>query len=60
MTARIAAALPPYAASVQGAFDRTMPPGVAPLILFATLARDERLFERSSASAVAACSTLGI
>jgi alkylhydroperoxidase family enzyme len=46
MTARIAAALPPYAASVQAAFDRIMPPGVSPLVLFATMARDERLFER--------------
>jgi alkylhydroperoxidase family enzyme len=46
MPARIAPALPPYAASVQAAFDRILPPGVPPLVLFATMARDERLFER--------------
>jgi alkylhydroperoxidase family enzyme len=46
MTARIAAAQPPYAADVQATFDRVMPPGVPPLTLFTTLARDTRLFER--------------
>jgi alkylhydroperoxidase family enzyme len=46
MTARIAPARPPYAAEAQAAFDRIMPPGVPPLALFTTLARDARLFER--------------
>lgn len=46
MTARIAPARPPYAAETQAAFDRIMPPGVPPLVLFTTLARDARLFER--------------
>jgi alkylhydroperoxidase family enzyme len=46
MTARIAPAQPPYAAETQAAFDRIMPPGVPPLTLFTTLARDARLFER--------------
>jgi alkylhydroperoxidase family enzyme len=46
MTARIAPAQPPYPANIQAAFDRIMPPGLAPLALFTTLARDARLFER--------------
>jgi alkylhydroperoxidase family enzyme len=43
---RIVAAEPPFAADVQAAFDRLMPPGTPLLILFTTLARDPRLFER--------------
>lgn len=46
MTARIAPARPPYSAEVQAAFDRIMPPGIPPLVLFTTLARDARLFAR--------------
>jgi alkylhydroperoxidase family enzyme len=46
MTGRIAPAQPPYAEAVQAAFDRIMPPGIPPLVLFTTVARDERLFER--------------
>ncbi len=45
-SARIAAADPPYAPEVQARFDALMPPGVAPLVLFRTLARDLRLFQR--------------
>lgn len=41
---RIAPATPPFAADVQQALDRTMPPGMPPLRLFTTLARDPRLF----------------
>jgi len=44
MEARIIAAEPPFPAEVQAWLDRTMPPGKAPLRLFATLARDPRLF----------------
>jgi alkylhydroperoxidase family enzyme len=43
---RIAPAEPPYAPEVQARFDTLMPPGVAPLILFRVLARDQRLFQR--------------
>jgi len=43
---RIAPADPPYAPEVQARFDALMPPGVAPLVLFRTLARDQRLFQR--------------
>jgi alkylhydroperoxidase family enzyme len=46
MTARIAPARPPYAPAAKAALDRIMPPGVSPLVLFTTVARDERLFER--------------
>ena len=41
---RIAAAAPPFPPDIQSWLDRTMPPGVAPLTLFTTLARDPRLF----------------
>jgi len=44
--ARISPALPPYSEAVQAQFDRLMPPGVPPLALFSTLARDERLFRK--------------
>lgn len=46
MPARIAAAQPPFSPEIQAAFDRIMPPGVPPLVLFTTLARDQRLYER--------------
>jgi len=43
---RIAPAEPPFPAEVQTWLDKTMPPGVPPLVLFTTLARDPRLFQR--------------
>jgi alkylhydroperoxidase family enzyme len=43
---RIAPAEPPYPAEVQARLDAVMPPGVAPLVLFRVLARDQRLFQR--------------
>jgi alkylhydroperoxidase family enzyme len=46
MSARIAPAQPPYPPDAQAALDRIMPPGIPPLLLFTTLARDERLYER--------------
>jgi alkylhydroperoxidase family enzyme len=46
MSARIPPLDPPYAADLQEFFDRIMPPGIPPLVLFTTLARDPRLFER--------------
>lgn len=46
MSTRISPAQPPYSPEVQAAFDRIMPPGVPPLLLFTTLARDERLYSR--------------
>ena len=41
---RIAPAAPPFPETVQSWLDRMMPPGVPPLTLFTTLARDPRLF----------------
>ncbi len=43
---RIAPADPPYPPEIQARFDALMPPGVAPLVLFRTLARDQRLYAR--------------
>jgi alkylhydroperoxidase family enzyme len=43
---RVAPAEPPYAPDIQARFDKLMPPGVAPLVLFRALARDQRLFWR--------------
>jgi alkylhydroperoxidase family enzyme len=43
---RIAPAEPPYVPDVQARLDALMPPGVAPLLLFRVLARDQRLFQR--------------
>jgi alkylhydroperoxidase family enzyme len=45
-SARIAPADPPYPSEVQDRFDALMPRGVEPLVLFRTLARDQRLFQR--------------
>lgn len=45
-TPRMRPADPPYAPEVQARFDALLPPGVAPLVLFRTLARDLRLFQR--------------
>jgi alkylhydroperoxidase family enzyme len=44
VSARIAPATPPYGPTIQNALDRIMPPGMPPLALFTTLARDPRLF----------------
>lgn len=46
MSARIAPAQPPFPPDVQEWLDRTMPPGQPPLVLFTTLARDPRLFNK--------------
>lgn len=46
MTPRIAPATPPFPEETQAYLDRVMPPGVPPLTLFTTLARDPRLFAR--------------
>lgn len=44
--ARLEPARPPFPPQIQGWLDRVMPPGTPPLLLFTTLARDPRLFER--------------
>jgi alkylhydroperoxidase family enzyme len=43
---RIAPLEPPYPSEVQASFDAIMPPGVAPLLLFRTLARSERAWRK--------------
>src|SRR5262245_49550728 len=43
---RIAPARPPFGPEIQSAFQRIMPEGVAPLVLFTTLARNPRVFQR--------------
>ncbi len=46
MNARIEPAEPPFDAGIQTWLDKVMPPGLPPLTLFTTLARDPRLFEK--------------
>jgi alkylhydroperoxidase family enzyme len=46
VAARIAPAEAPYAPEIETQFEKLMPPGVAPLVLFRVLARDLRLFQR--------------
>src|SRR5271168_4280575 len=42
----------PFAPELQAVFDKIMPPGVAPLSLFTTLARVPRIFERVRAGSL--------
>jgi len=60
MAARIAAAERPYAADMEEMLERLMPPGVEPLLLFRTLARDRRLFRRFMAGGLLDKGTLGL
>lgn len=46
MPARIAPETPPFSEEIQTALSRIMPPGVPPLVLFTTLARNPRVFQR--------------
>ena len=46
VNARISPANAPYTPEIEAALGRIMPPGVPPLVLFTTLARDERLFTK--------------
>ncbi len=43
---RIAPACPPYEPAIAQALQRIMPPGLAPLLLFRTMARSPRVFAR--------------
>lgn len=49
---RITPLEPPYPAEAQAAFDRIMPPGVAPLALFRTLAGVPRIWEKFRAGSL--------
>jgi alkylhydroperoxidase family enzyme len=46
---RIAPLSPPYAADIQATFDKIMPAGVDPLVLFRTLAVNGRVYQRFTA-----------
>lgn len=46
MSARVAPQTPPFSAAIAAQLEKLTPPGATPLVLFATLARDERLFAR--------------
>jgi alkylhydroperoxidase family enzyme len=46
---RIAALNPPYPPDVQASFDKIMPPGADPLVLFRTLAVNGRVYQRFTA-----------
>ena len=49
---RIAPLAAPYPPDIQAAFDAIMPPGVPPLVLFATLARNPRVYDRFRAGSL--------
>src|SRR5881409_4272144 len=49
---RIEPISPPYPAELQAAFDRIMPPCVPPLLLFTTLARVPRIYDRFRAASL--------
>jgi len=57
---RIQPATAPYPARIQAELERIMPAGVEPLLLFRTLARDERLFERFFAAGLLDRGHLGL
>lgn len=58
--ARIEPAQPPFPEAVQQMFERTMPPGVPPLVLFTTLARSERALSRFMAGGLLDTGPLGM
>ena len=60
MTARIAPAERPYAADMEETLARLMPSGIAPLLLFRTVARDPRLFRRFMAGGLLDKGTLSL
>jgi alkylhydroperoxidase family enzyme len=52
MSPRVSAAAGPHPQAIQERLDKITPPGVAPLVLFTTLARDARLFQRFMAGSL--------
>jgi Carboxymuconolactone decarboxylase family len=50
--ARVEPIAPPYPPEIQAVFDKIMPPGVAPLTLFTTLARCQRVYDRLRAGSL--------
>src|SRR5467141_4395969 len=51
-TARVEPVRPPYPPELQAVFDRIMPLGVPPLLLFTTLARVPRVYDRFRAASL--------
>src|ERR1051325_3201523 len=50
--ARVEPIAPPYSPELQAIFDKSMPPGIAPLALFTTLARVPRVYDRLRAGSL--------
>src|SRR5713101_62084 len=50
--ARVEAVRPPYPPELEAVFDRIMPLGVPPLLLFTTLARVPRIYDRFRAGSL--------
>src|SRR5580765_6851068 len=50
--ARVEPIAPPYSPEIQAVFDKSMPPGIAPLALFTTLARVPRVYDRLRAGSL--------
>ena len=57
---RITPAEPPYPLAIAAALDRIMPAGVPPLVLFRTMARSPRVFEKMFAGGLLAKSPLSL
>ena len=57
---RITPAEPPYPLAIAAALDRIMPAGVPPLVLFRTIARSPRVFEKMFAGGLLAKSPLSL
>jgi len=57
---RIAPLQPPYPPGIQAAFAAIMPPGMPPLALFTTLARNPRVFARFRAASLLGPGTLSL
>jgi alkylhydroperoxidase family enzyme len=60
VTLRIPPLSAPYPADVQTAFDRIMPPGIEPLVLFRTLASVPRIWEKFRAGSLLDKGPLGL
>ncbi|AYF86119.1 carboxymuconolactone decarboxylase family protein [Pseudomonas sp. JS3066] len=57
---RIQPAQPPYDTAIQAAFDRVMPPGVPPLLLFRCVARNPRVLQRMMAGGLLDRGSIGL
>jgi alkylhydroperoxidase family enzyme len=57
---RIAPAQPPFGPEIQSALERIMPQGVPPLVLFTTLARNPRVFQRFMAGGLLDKGSIGL